>query len=310
MNKYVLDIGATNTKFAIMGDDGEIILKDQTRTVYDSAEGFLSVLTGFINKYPNRGDAVAVSTNGRMSPDGNTYRAYIPKLIQGLNLKEELEKRTALPVSVLNDGFSAALGEWWKGAGRGSQNMMAIVLGSGMGGGLILGGRLYQGPRLNAAMFFAMLKSYGPDTCNLTAMDTTFALLQYQFAAAKQLPLDEKISKLFFEYAARGDEFTNGMLDRFSETVAFVAYNAALLLDLDRVVITGGLSREDALVEGINRKLLEIPRRGFGGPNAALLEQAVVDRNDFIIQMVRGELALDANLYGALYYLITEGEKK
>ena len=38
MNKYVLDIGATNTKFAVMGDDGEIILKDQSRTVYDSAE--------------------------------------------------------------------------------------------------------------------------------------------------------------------------------------------------------------------------------------------------------------------------------
>jgi hypothetical protein len=78
-----------------------------------------------------------------------------------------------------------------------------------------------------------------------------------------------------------------------------------MLLDLDRIVITGGLSAQDIIMKKVNKKLLEIPQKVMQSQEVAImLEMANVDTSDFQIQVKRGELALDANLYGTLYYLL------
>jgi predicted NBD/HSP70 family sugar kinase len=306
MDKLVFDIGGTNTKFALMSVDGKILVQEKIPTDYSSAGAFFHNLEQLVTKYKGRGDAIAISTNGRMTQDGNSYRAYVMNCLQGVNLKEELEKRTGLPVTVLNDGFSAALGEWWKGAGQGSKNLLVLVLGSGMGGGLILDGKLYQGNRLNAAMVFGMLSAYGYDKYDISGITTTFALLLYQLSAMKQIPMEEMTGPRFFEFVAAGDPVAVGMLDLYCESVAGIIYNSTLLLDLDCTVVTGGLTSQDILMKTIERKLQEIPEKIFQGQVASFLEMASVDRNDFQVSVKKGELALDANIYGALYYMVNK----
>lgn len=309
MNKLVFDIGGTNTKFALMSTDGEILAREKVRTDYSSADAFLTVLEQLALKYKDQGDAIAISTNGRMTTDGNSYRAYVMKCVQGLNLKEEMEARTGLSVTVLNDGFSAALGEWWKGSGKGTQNLLVLVLGSGMGGGLILNGQLYQGNRLNAAMVFGMMSAYGYGKYDISGLTTTFAMLLYQLAAMKQIPAEEMTGPKFFEFVEAGDPVALGMLELYCESIAGIIYNCSLLLDLDAVVVTGGLSSRELLMNTIRRKLEEIPENIFQGQVAGFLEMASVDEKDFRVSVKKGELALDANLYGALYYLLTEERK-
>lgn len=304
MDKLVFDIGGTNTKFALMSTKGEILAQEKIPTDYSSVEAFFSNLEQLTVKYKDRGDAIAISTNGRMSRDGNTYRAYVMNCLQGVNLKEEMEKRTGLPVTVLNDGFSAALGEWWKGAGQGSKSALVLVLGSGMGGGLILNGKLYQGNNLNAAMVFGMLSAYGYGKYDVSGITTTFAMLLYQLSAMKQIPMEEMTGQRFFDFVAEGDPVAAGMLDLYCESIAGIIYNSTLLLDLDCTVITGGLSAQDVLVKTIERKLQEIPEKIFQGQIKDFLEMASVDKDDFRVSVKKGSLALDANIYGALYYLL------
>lgn len=304
MNKLVFDIGGTNTKFALMSTDGEILAREKVPTVYTSVGGYFDNMVRILMKYKHLGDEIAISTNGRMCRDRNTYRAYTMKLLQGINLKKEMEARTGLPVTVLNDGFSAALGEWWKGAGQGTGNLLVVVLGSGLGSGLVLNGKLYQGSKLNAAMMFGMVSSYSGDKYDLIGLTTAFTLLLYQVSAAKQIPVEEMTGPKFFELVAEGDPSAIRLLDQYCEAIAGVIFNSAMLLDLDGIVVTGGLSAQDIIIEMINRKLKEIPQEVMQGEVAAALEMAAVDMNDFQVQVKKGELALDANVYGALYYLL------
>jgi predicted NBD/HSP70 family sugar kinase len=304
MGKYVIDIGGTNTKFALFNDEGEILDRRQVPTVYSSKEAYLENLTALVSEFPGRGDGIALSTNGRMDLEGNTYRAYTMDILRGVNLKHELEKRTGLPVSVLNDGFSAALGEWWKGAGRGSKNCLTVVLGSGMGGGLVLNGELYQGSRRNAAMVFLMINGYDGEKSELCALSTSFSLLLYQLAAAKQMSPAEMTGEKFFCLLGEGDPAVRAMLNKYTTDIASVVFNAAMLLDLDCIVVSGGLSEREEVIEGINEKLADIPARAFAGANMEFARAIMMDEADFRVQVKKGELARDANLYGALYYML------
>ncbi len=307
MDKLVFDIGGTNTKFALMSTEGQILSKESIPTDYESYEAYFKNMADITARFKGRVDGIAISTNGRMEPDGDTYRAYTMKFLRGVNLKKEMEARTGLPVSILNDGFSAALGEWWKGSGQGYRNLLVIVLGSGMGGGLILNGELYQGERLNSAMVFGMLSAFGGGKFELSGLTTTFALLLYQMAAMKQIPIQEMTGPRFFEFVAQGDPMAVGMLDTYCEGIAGIIYNASLLLDLDCTVVTGGLSAQPVLMDTIRRKLREIPIQLLQGPAASFLDMVTLDNKDFEVNLKQGSLALDANVYGALYHLLHQG---
>jgi predicted NBD/HSP70 family sugar kinase len=302
MGKYLIDIGATNTKFAVADEEGKLQLRRQVPTVYTSKEAYFENLRALIAEHPGMGDGIAVSTNGRMDMEGNSYRAYTMRVLRGVNLKTELEGRTGLPVSVLNDGFSAALGEWWKGAGQGSQNCLTIVLGSGMGGGLILNGQLYQGGRRNAAMVFFMLNGFDGLGCEF--LSSNFSMLLYRLAAEKKLPMTEMTGERFFDFTAAGDPMARALLDKYNTDVALAAYNAAMILDLDCVIVSGGLSARDEIIMGINQKLMDIPTLAFAGIKKDSLENILIDERDIRVQVKKGELGLDANLYGALYYML------
>ena len=112
MNKLIYDIGATNIKFALMSEDGEILARKKMPTPRTSLEEYLNAFTTLASGYEGQYDGIGVSTNGRMEKDGNTYRAYTMSFLNGINIKEELVKRFSVPVAVENDGYAAAIGEW------------------------------------------------------------------------------------------------------------------------------------------------------------------------------------------------------
>ena len=304
MNKLVFDIGASNIKYAVMTENGEILSRSSHPTPRDNFDNYFDTLEKIANENKSGVDAIAMSTNGRMRVDGDTYRAYTADFLIGVNLREEMEKRTGLPVSVENDGFSSAIGEWWKGAGRGSKNMLAIVLGSGMGGGLILNGKPYRGSKLNSAMVFCMISSSDIDMAKYRAsgVETAFLMLLYMVAMGKQMNIAEVTGQKVFEWAAAGDKICLGALEKYYRAVAVTIFNSAALLDLDCVVITGGLAGQAMVIEGIKRNLEDIAAKLFQieGIDTSALGVAL-DGNDIRFDVRAGELTADANLYGALY---------
>lgn len=310
MDKLIFDVGASNIKFALMSDDGTIIERKKMPTPHTNLDDYLAAFKDLAGEYAGRYDAIGVSTNGRMMPDGNTYRAYTMNFLTGVNIKQKLEEMFHVPVVVENDGYAAAIGEWWKGAGRGAETMLCIVLGSAMGGGMIVNGRPWRGTKRNGTMVFAQLTSCVPskEKYALSAIETSFMLYLAIAAKLKFMPVEKMTGEKFFELLEKGDRIIKGMFKRFCNAVAVTIYNNALLLDPDKVVITGGLAERQVLIEGIQQALQKIAEKSlvYKGIDLRKNGLAFVDVADLKVECVKGELCLDANLYGALYCLLEE----
>ena len=310
MDKLIFDVGASNIKFALMSNEGEILARKKIPTPKESLENYLAAFVDLSKEYMDRVDAVGISTNGRMCTDGNTYRAYTMNFLTGINIKEKLEELLRLPVTVENDGQAAAIGEWWKGAGKGCNTMLTIVLGSAMGGGLIIDGKPWRGRKRNGAMIFAQLTHSVPakEKYSLSAVETSFALYLALAAKFKFMPMEKMTGEKFFELLDKGDRIVKSMFKRFCNAVAVTVYNNALLLNPDMVVITGGLAERKVLIDGIQNALQTITKKSliFMGMDLSKNAFAFIDLNDLKVPCVKGELCLDANLYGALYCVLHE----
>ena len=310
MRKLVYDVGASNIKFAWMTDEGEILEKKKMPTPRENLEAYFAAFEELAEGCLEGTDGIGVSTNGRMKPDGVTYKAYTMDFLTGINLKEELEKRMHLPVTVENDGYAATIGEWWKGAARGKKNVVGIVLGSGMGGGLILEGKPYRGSRRNGAMNFCQLTSSDPEKGKylISGLETSFVLTMVMTCMAKQMPPMSITGEQFFEILESGDPVASALFTRYCRAIAVTAYNDALLLDPDMVVVTGGLSERDVVIDEVNKALMEIPQHfaEFQGMDMLKAQSIGIDVDDFMIHVTKGTLGQDANLYGALYCALYE----
>lgn len=139
------DIGGSAIKSAVATADGRI--GDLTRVptpAHDFAAFTASMQALIAAGGPSRG--VAISIAGVVDPaDGRIKCANIP-CIDGRTLAADLATALDLPVWIINDADSFALAEAQAGAGRGHANVFGLILGTGVGGGLVIGGRLIGGP--------------------------------------------------------------------------------------------------------------------------------------------------------------------
>lgn len=302
MDKLVFDIGATNTKFALMSPEGEILARETKPTNYQSVEDYLETMVSIAQNYRESADGILISTNGRMKLDGTTYRAYANRVLEGLDLKAEMQQRCQLPVTVINDGSAAAIGEWWKGAGKETDDLLVIVLGSGLGAGVIINGELYEGPHKNAAALFNMITNYENKDYSFASITTSFVAQLYQLAMAKGELIEEMSGERYFELVVQKDPIASQLFEGYCREIAVLTYNAAMLLDMDHIVITGGLAEQDLVIDGVNKQLAEIRDNYLNGQLGQIISQMLMDPKDVTLQVKKGGLTRDANLYGAFYH--------
>lgn len=146
-----LDIGGTKTAVLVGTVRGEIIARSQFATA--SERGFEKVfeelsttIAQATSKAPKPVKAISVSIGGPLDILKGVIQS--PPNLPGWNnvpLKELLEKRFSLPVFVEHDGNAGALAEFYFGAGRGYSNIVFLTMGTGLGAGLILHGKVYRG---------------------------------------------------------------------------------------------------------------------------------------------------------------------
>jgi N-acetylglucosamine kinase len=139
------DIGGSAIKCAVATADGQIGDLHRIPTPTHDFVAFTAAMQAFIDgAAPSRG--VAISIAGVIDPaDGRIKCANIP-CIDGRTLATDLAAALGLPVWMINDADSFVLAEAQAGAGRGHANVFGLILGTGVGGGLVIGGRLIGGP--------------------------------------------------------------------------------------------------------------------------------------------------------------------
>ena len=154
MKKYVvgIDIGGTTVKFGLFSNEGELLHKweIETRTI-DNGKYILVDITDSINTVLDERNiskdevlGVGVGVPGPVKNDG-TVLGCVNLGWPVLNVSTVLGELLNIPVKVANDANIAALGEMYKGGGIGCKNMIMVTLGTGVGGGVIIDGKVVDG---------------------------------------------------------------------------------------------------------------------------------------------------------------------
>lgn len=144
-----VDIGGTKILVGIVNDQGEILAKVHKRTPRADAHAVLSVVSDAIEETISLVDGtiagIGVGVAGPVDA-GSTTVLYAPNLQWAdVSVAAILENATDLPVLVENDGNAAAWGEARFGGGKGFNDVVTVTIGTGIGGGIVLGGELFRG---------------------------------------------------------------------------------------------------------------------------------------------------------------------
>jgi len=141
-----VDLGGTKILSGLVERDGTVSAPRERATPTASQAELLAALEDEVAALLGA-DPAALGIGIPTRPDKRTGRAAgaVNLPLADVDVAGLLRSRFGLPVGVENDGNAAALAEWRLGAGRGAQDLVMLTLGTGVGGGLVLGGRLYRG---------------------------------------------------------------------------------------------------------------------------------------------------------------------
>ncbi|HSH61231.1 MAG TPA: ROK family protein, partial [Acidimicrobiales bacterium] len=165
-----IDIGGTKLVAGVVSDSGEVVSSRRAPTPKESAEEVYSTLLSLIEEV-RTGDEVAcgVGCGGPMGPGGEEVSPLNIPVWRDFPLRRRLAESTSLPTFVDNDAKALALGEGWVGAARDSEDFIAMVVSTGVGGGIVLNGSLLHGAAGNAGHVGHMIVEAGGRQCGCGA---------------------------------------------------------------------------------------------------------------------------------------------
>src|SRR5947209_13325951 len=141
-----VDLGGTKILAGVVARDGSVVRRHERATPQDSQENVISELEAAIAELLD--DSVGAIGIGAPSPIDAVRGVVVrcPNLpLENSPLRDLMRERFGLPVGLDNDANVAAIGEWRAGAGRGVDDLVMLTLGTGLGGGVISGGRPFRG---------------------------------------------------------------------------------------------------------------------------------------------------------------------
>ncbi len=277
----VIDIGGTKIAAGLAESAGRLISWAQTPTPHDVDDEqlwrtFDALLTRVLEtgriSSPAELAGVGCGCSGPMEwPEGVVSPLNIAAW-QSFPLRAALQERFGgIPVRVHNDAITMAVGEHWRGAGRGVRNMLGMVVSTGVGGGLVLDGTLIEGASGNAGHIGHVVVD--PDTgpvcgCGargcLEAIARGPALVSWAQSQGWRPGRPESTAKDLAGDAALGHPIGQAAMRRAGRALGIAIASATYLCDLEVVSIGGGLSQAGALLfEPLEEALRAHTRLGF-----------------------------------------------
>ncbi|CAM5730227.1 putative Glucokinase [Streptomyces afghaniensis 772] [Streptomyces afghaniensis] len=295
----VIDIGGTFVKYALMNSAAQIIKKAKMTTPKTNLIDFENVLFTLIEEHDLSAiKGIAISCPGTIDTDtGIVYYGGSFPFLHEVNLKRRIEEKYGIKVSIENDAKCAALAELWLGSVKDYKDSVVLVLGSGVGGGIIIDGKVHRGVHLSAGEI-----SYVMNGLNLQTKEATyFGLICSAVEMVKRIAAIKKIEDItdgvaVFNYINNKDPEAAAIFDEYCLHLATQILNLSYILDPEVVAIGGGISAQPVLLQRIKWAIEEIKKM-----------------NPFHMatpKVVACKFQNDANLYGALYqfFISNEGE--
>jgi glucokinase len=310
-----IDIGGTNLRGALVNEGGKIIKRLSIPSGADKGIDFvienLRNLTREIIEGENIGGVgigipgIIDSAKGMITQAPNIFNVY------NYPFRDILTEKMGGSISVFieNDANCAALGELWTGAGKNVNSMVLLTIGTGLGGGIILDGKLWRGVDGMAGEVGHITISPDGARCNcgnIGCLETFVSAvgirrmvkegledksLRTSLREKVQNTPKEKLPEIVREAAIEGDKFALWIWEEFGKALGVGVANLANLLNVEMIVISGGLS--DAWELFMDKAISEAKKRGLRAP---------MER----VQIKKSTLGGDAGLLGAAYLVIRE----
>jgi len=272
-----LDLGGTKLLSGLVNAEGVVERRVVSATETSSQEALLKQLDGAVDELMTDGvGAIGVGIPSLIDQRKGEAVQSVNIPLHGLALRDHLRERFGVPAAIENDANAAAVAEHRYGAGRGSRHMVMLTLGTGVGGGLILDGRLYRGSSGAAGeLGHITLDLNGPPcqgTCpgrgHLEALASGTAADRYARERAAEHPDgdlgraaaegQEVDAKLAVELAAVGPGDARDVLDHVGLHLGVGIATLVNVFNPELVVIGGGFSRaSDLLLEPARKVVAE-----------------------------------------------------
>jgi glucokinase len=284
-----VDVGGTKIAAGVVDHEGVIGQRLEHPTPTESQAELLATLDGMVEGL--LGDEVVAIGFGLPSTiDQRSGRAissvHIP--LADLDFRERMRERFARPVGIDNDANAATLAEWRIGAGRGTRHMVMLTLGTGVGGGLVLDGKMYRGAVGAAAELGHMVLAYGGDPCGGTCQGhghfEQFASGRAADRAAREILGESSTARDLVAAARDGNDAALEAMHEIGRRLGAGIGSLVNVFDPELVVIGGGFSSALDL-------LLDSARE-------VVAQEALAPGRD-LVRIVPAELGPDAGLIGA-----------
>lgn len=270
---FGVDLGGTTVKIAYFDETGTMITNWEIPTVTaNGGSQILPDIAASIRDFREKNgiDAesllgIGIGVPGPVDSKGNVNRCV--NLGWGtFNISKELSSLTGLPVTAGNDANVAALGEFWKGGGKGYRNMVFVTLGTGVGGGIVIEGKLLHGAHGAGAEIGHMVLNRNETAvcgcgkrgcveqyCSATGIVRLAKLAldasQEESALRRVNPLT---CKDIFDAGKQGDQLALQVLDQYYAYMGEFLANVCCVVNPEVVVIGGGVSKAgNVLLDGL-----------------------------------------------------------
>jgi glucokinase len=302
---FAADLGGTHLRAAVVNQNGNIPFRIKQNTPQgNNPNEIVCALVKAVRACEkqdgimNEISAVSVVVPGTVDVEkGMVVKAPNLPCLNGFYLTDALSSELKRAALIENDANAAAVGEMWRGAGRGRRTIVCITLGTGVGGGIILDGKLWRGVDGAAAEIGHMcVDPFGGVACGcgsrgcLEVYASATAIVRMTREAKPRYPdsvLDEKedlTSQIIFDAGVAGDELALEVFRRMGVYLGIGLANLINILNPEMIVVGGGLANGWQLFEKNMRQ--QVAERAF-----PLLAARV--------QIVRAECGDDAGLLGA-----------
>ncbi|HEV2706654.1 MAG TPA: ROK family protein [Pyrinomonadaceae bacterium] len=273
-----VDVSGATMRAALLTTDGQVVERREAALERDGVVAQVARVASELRDLSARGvSALGLGVPGLVSPStGNVVISTdMPSLVRG-GMQEDLARATGLPVLMENDANAAAFGEYAVGAGRGSRNMFYITIGTGIGGALVLDGRLWKGASGFAGEIgHITITPEGVEcACGNTGCLETVAsapnivrrtherLYRDGTSSLSRLAMNKDFTAADIAHEARaGDDFALLMIERTGRHIGTAVASVINLLNIERIVLGGGVMDAGELI--LNPIIREAGRRSF-----------------------------------------------
>lgn len=313
-----IDLGGTKIAFGLITSDGEILEKkiiptESSKGVDYIKQNIVTNVNEFLKEKNISISGIGIGVAGQVDLNGQII--FLPNLNwKNIPLKRDLEESLHLPVAITNDVRAAAWGEWLFGGGKGSHNMVLIFVGTGIGSGIVIDGKMING----ATNTFGEIGHMTIDiegslcTCGNTGCWETLASgwgiaaktkreVEKNPKDAKKLlervqnKIDHITTKKIIELAKDGDPYCQKIVKEMAHALGVGMVNIVNTFNPEKVILGGGI------IAGRPEFINEIKD---------LVRQRALPLPSSKVEFIRAKIEEDAGMVGAAAYALQLFNKK